>query len=164
MSNAFIYRMPAGIPGVVTRPESAKIEAQIMDSAYPVTQYGLPVKMVSGKIRPMAESDSSQPYGWLVKPYPAQATTNEALGVATPPASGLIDVLVSGYMSVKAAEGTPAKNGTVYYRSQQTSPAVLIGRVEVDSSGSPSTNVAISLCRFMGTGDADGNVEIAFNV
>ena len=164
MSNAFIYRMPAGIAGDVTRRESARVEVQQMDSSYPVTQFGLPVKMTSGKIRPMAESDTGQPYGFLVRPYPTQRTTNEALGTATPDPTVLCNVLVGGYMTVKVAEGTPAKNGSVYYRSQQSSPAVLIGRLETDTSGSPTTNVAITGCHFMGTGDSDGNVEIAFNV
>ena len=164
MSNAFLTRMPAGIPGDVTRREAARVEAQQMDPNYPVTQYGLPVKMVSGLIRPMAASDSSQPYGFLVRPFPLQTTSNEALGTATPPTSGICNVLVGGYMTVCVAEGTPAKNGSVYYRSQQSSPAVLIGRLETDTSGSPTTNVAITGCHFMGTGDTNGNVEIAFNV
>lgn len=164
MSNTFLYRMPAGIPGDVTRRDAAKIEQQQMDADFPVTQFGLPVKMVSGKIRPMAENDTAQPYGFLVRPYPTQRTTNEALGAATPDPTQLCDVLVSGYMTVKNAYGTVAKNDAVYYRSQQSSPAVLIGRVEADSSGSPTTNVAITGARFMGEADADGNVEIAFNV
>lgn len=164
MSNAFIYRMPAGIPGDITRREAAKVETQQMDTDYPVTVFGVPVKMVSGKIRPMAEDDTSQPYGFLVRPYPSQRTTNEVLGTATPDPTQLCDVLVSGYMTVKAYNDAPTKNGSVYYRSQQSSPTVLIGRVEAGSEASPATNVAITGARFMGTGDSDGNVEIAFNV
>lgn len=164
MSNAFIYRMPAGIAGDVTRKEHAKIEQHLYDSDYPCTYFGDPVKLVSGKIRPMAEDDSSQPYGFLVRPYPSQMATSEAVGTATPDPTQIADVLVSGYMTVQVQEGTPAKNGTVYYRSQDGSPAENVGRLECDSSGSPTTNVAITNCRFMGTGDTDGNVEIAFNV
>jgi len=156
--------MPAGIPGDVTRMESARIEAQQMDENYPVTVFGVPVKMVSGLIRPMAEDDTGQPYGFLVRPYPTQRTTNELLGAATPDPTQLCDVLVGGYMTIKAYNDAPAKNGQVYYRSQQAVPAVLIGRVEAGSEESPATNVAITGCHFMGTGDDDGNVEIAFNV
>lgn len=161
---AFIYRMPAGIPGDLTRREAAKVEQQQLDAAYPVTVFGVPVKMVSGKIRPMAEDDSGQPYGFLVRPYPTQRQTNELLGVATPDLTQICDVMVSGYMTVKAYNDAPAKDGQVYYRSQQASPEVLIGRVEAGSEASPATNIAITGCRFMGTGDSDGNVEIAFNV
>ena len=165
MNNAFIYRMPAGIAGDVTRLEHAKIEPQLMDSSYPVLLFGVPVKMVSGKVRPMAAGDSSQPYGFSVRPYPSQMAASEALGAATPdPTKGIIDVLVSGYMTVLVAEGVPVKDGAVYYRSQAGSPAANVGRIEVDSSGSPTTNVAITGAVFMGTGDADGNVEIKFNV
>ena len=164
MSNAFVYRMPAGIPGDVQRLEHAKIEPQQYDASYPCLHFGDPVKMVAGKIRPMALNDSSQPYGFLVRPYPTQAATSEALAVATPNPAAIADVLVSGYIIVKVLEGTPAKNGAVYYRNQAGSPAADLGRLETDSSGSPTTNVAITGARFMGTGDSDGNVEIAFNV
>lgn len=160
MSNTFLYRMPAGIPGDVTRHEAARIEQQQMDTSVPVTVFGVPVKLVSGKIQPMAENDSGQPYGFLVRPYPTQRTTNEALGAATPDPTQLCDVLVAGYMTVDNASGTPAKNGAVYYRATQISPVVLIGRVEAAASGC----VAITGCHFMGTADSDGNVEIAFNV
>lgn len=164
MSNAFVYRMPAGIPGDVTRREAARIEPQQIDAAYPPTVFGIPVKMVTGKIRPMASGDSSQPYGFLVRPYPTQRTTNEALGAATPDPTQLCDVLVAGYMTVKCYNDAPAKDGAVYYLAQDLTSALLIGRVEAGTEGSPTTNVAITGCRFMGTGDADGNVEIAFNV
>jgi hypothetical protein len=164
MTNSFIYRMPAGIAGDVTRREHAKIEPQIIDEDYAPTVFGEPVKLSSGKIRKMAAGDTEQPYGFLVRPYPSQMASSEALGVATPDASKIGDVLVSGYMTVQVVEGTPAKNGKVYYRSQAGSPADHVGRLEVDTSGSPTTNVEITGCFFMGTGDSDGNVEIRFNV
>lgn len=164
MSNAFIYRMPSGIPGDVTRREAARIEAQQLDASYPVLTFGVPVKMVSGKIRPMASGDTGQPYGFLVRPYPTQRTTNEALGAATPDLTQLCDVLVAGYMTVKAYGTAPAKNGSVYYLNQDLTGLLQMGRVETTSAGSPTTNVAITGARFMGTGDSDGNVEIGFNV
>jgi hypothetical protein len=164
MSNAFIYRMPAGIPGDVTRHEAAIIEQHLMDANYPVTKFGLPVKLVSGKLRPMAEDDTGQPYGFLVRAYPVQVSSNESLGTATPDATKIQDVLVRGYMTVKAYNDAPTKDGQVYYRSQQTSPEVLIGRVEAGTEGSPDTNIAITNCRFMGVADDDGNVEIAFKM
>jgi len=164
MGNAFVYRMPAGIPGDVTRHEASKIEQQLMDADYPATQYGLPVKMSSGKLRVMEEDDTDQPYGFLVRPYPTQVASNEALGAATPDATQIQDVLVSGYMTVDNLSGTAAKDGQVYYRTQQTSPEVLIGRIEADEGSSPDTNQSITNCKFMGTPDSDGNVEIKFNV
>ena len=166
MTNAFVYRMPAGIPGDVTRHESAKIEPQQMDADYPVTQFGLPVKMVSGKIRPFAAADTGQPYGFLVRPYPSQSgNANSPLGTAVAPdATKICDILVSGYMTVDCQNGTPAKNGSVYYRKTDTSPDLLIGGIEVVDSGNDAELVAITNAHFMGTADDDGNVEIAFNV
>ena len=165
MSNAFLYRMPAGIPGDVTRHEGARIEQQLLDADYPVTLYGLPVKMTSGKIRPMASADTEQPYGFLVRPYPTQVASSPNVpltSAAVPPTEGIVDVLVAGYMTVKIEENTPAKNGAVYYRKTQTSPEVLLGRLETADVSSEGT--AITGCIFMGTADSDGNVEIRFNV
>jgi hypothetical protein len=164
MSNAFIYRMPGGIPGDVTRREHATIVPEIMDANHPVLKFGLPVKIVSGKIRPMAANDSGQPYGFLVRPYPSQMATSEALAEATPDPTKICDVLKRGYMTVVVLEGTPAKDGQVYYRSQAGSPAENVGGLETDSSGSPTTNIAITGCKFVGTADADKNVEIAYNI
>lgn len=164
MSNAFVTRMPYGIAGDVTRKEHAKIEPGIIDTNYPPLRYGEPVKMVSGKIRPMAEGDTEQPYGFLVRPYPANGATSEAIATATPNTAQVCDVLVSGYMTVKVVQGTPAKEGPVYYRSQAGSPAANVGRLETDTSGSPTTNIAITGCLFMGEADSDGNVEIRYNI
>ena len=162
----FLTRMPAGIPGVVTRVEGARIEQKLMDTNYPVTKYGLPVKFVGGKIRPMAENNTGQPDGFLVKAYPTQRTANEALGTAVPdPTTGQpFDVLVAGYIMANVPSGTVTADTAVAYRAVQSSPAVLIGRLEAGLSGSPETNVVIQRCRFIGTADANGNVEIAFNV
>lgn len=163
MSNAFIYNMPAGIAGDVTRKEHSKIESHVMDTSYPVTKYGVPVKMVSGKIRPMAAADTGQPYGFSVRPYPTLADASEALGTATPSTTQPIDVLVSGYIIVDNKEGTPSKGGSVYYRSQ-SDDTTEIGQVEAEADTSPETNVAITGAVFMGSADSDGNVEIKFNV
>jgi 2-methylaconitate cis-trans-isomerase PrpF len=164
MSNAFLLRMPGGIAGDVSRKGQTKIEGAIFDAAYPCLHFGDPVKKVSGKIRPMAESDSGQPYGFLVRPFPGQMASSEAIGAATPDVTQPASVMVSGYMTVEVVEGSPAENGTVYYRSQAGSPAANVGRLETDSSGSPTTNIAITNCVFMGTKDDNGVVEIKFNV
>lgn len=162
MSNAFVTRMPAGIPGDVTRMEHATIEPHIMDANYPVTKFGVPVKLVSGKIRCMAaEEVYTDVYGFLVRPYPSQSTTSEALGAATPDPTKICDVLRRGYMTVDCVNGTPTKNGDVYFRHAAGSPAELIGQIE---AGSLTDNTILTGAKFMGTGDADGNVEIAFNI
>ena len=164
MSNAFIYRMPAGIPGDVSRKEMSKIEPHLFDASYPCLEFGIPVKIVSGKIRPMATGDTGQPYGFLVRPYPSMMASSEAVGTATPDVTHMADVLRSGYMTVKNYEGAPADGGAVYYRSQAGSPAGDQGHVTAENEGSPTTSIAITGAYFMGAEDSNGNVEISFNV
>jgi len=165
MSNAFIYRMPAGIAGDVTRREHADIEAQVMDTDYPVLRYGEPVKMVSGEIRPITTDDViGDIYGFGVRPYPIQTSTSEALATATPPTNLPFDVLRRGYMTVKVQNGTPAKNASVYVRTIAASDptAQPIGGLECASDGGDCFE--ITNAKFMGEADSNGNVEISYNL
>lgn len=152
MSNAYLYRMPSGIAGDVTRHEVAKIEAQVLDSTTPPTVFGVPVKMVSGKIKPLASAQDVI-YGWLVRPYPTGAATSEALDAGTPVAGNPCDILRSGYMTVKVTAGVAAKNVVVLFNATT-------GKVEAGASGGTSTVNAF----FMGEADANGNVEIVYNI
>lgn len=161
MSNAYLYRMPCGIPGDVTRKEHAKIESWPFDTTLYPTKFGIPVKLVSGKIRKMASGDTEQPYGFLVRPYPSQMGASEDLAAGTPDITKLGDILVSGYMTVDAFEGTPAAEGTVYYYHYNDTD---LGNVSAGNTDSPSTITAITGAIFMGAADTDGNVEIKFNV
>jgi len=148
--------MPAGIAGDVTRREQAVIEAQMLDADTDTPkEYGIPVVMTSGKLQ-HHNGDGEVTYGFLVRPYPTQGLTNEALGTATPPTALPADVLRRGYMTVKAV-GTPTKNAQVYVAWDGAN----IGKVQSTHGGNED---AIPQCFFMGTGDADGNVEISFNI
>jgi hypothetical protein len=171
--NAFIYRMPAGIPGAVTRAEHTTIEPGIFDASYPVTVFGVPVKIVSGKVRPIASGDTLASVmaqglgGFLVRPYPTQYTSNEALAAGTPNVASIADVMKRGYMMVKVnaslPAAVPAKGGVVYCR--KTDPGAsedLIGGVESDADSAKCE--AIPNCFFTGAMDSDGNCEIAFNI
>ena len=164
MSNAYILRMPAGIPGDISRKENSKVEPQVMDADYPVTLYGVPIKMVSGKMRPFTTGDDAVvPYGFSVRPYPIQGASSEALSIATPPTNQPVDVMRSGWMTIKNNAGTPANGGAVYVRvvaSGET--AQPLGGVEAAADGGDC--VAITGCIFTGEQDADGNVEIAYNI
>jgi hypothetical protein len=156
MSNAFLYRCPAGIAGDVTRRESAIISAEIIDADVPVTVYGVPVNMVSGKIQPI-NADSEVVYGFLVRPYPAQGLTNEALATATPSLILPCDVMRKGYMTVKCENGTPTKNAPVYVAWDGSD----VGKVQMTQGGNEDL---IPNCYFTGVGDSDGNVEISFGI
>lgn len=164
MGNAFTYRMPAGIPGAVTRPHEASIEPQLYDSAAPFSAYGLPAKMVSGKIQPVGTGDAaSAVMGFLVRPYPAHST-QDGVGTSTPPQTGgVANVLRRGHMNVKLNGATAAtKRGQVYIRVASAAAGKPIGGIE---AAADSTNtIAPTGCFFTGPADTDGNVEIEFNL
>lgn len=161
---SFLYRMPAGVPGDVTRPSTSTTEPQQIDAAAPPTKYGVFVKLVSGKIRALASGDAASViYGLLQRPFPTNSA-NEAIGTATPPTSDLCDVVVRGYMTVKLALGTAAKGGGVFVVTT-AGGSVAVG--DIVTSASPAgggTAVAVANCIFMGAADADGNVEIRYNI
>lgn len=163
-ATVFITRMPAGIPGDIINKETAKVEPNIMDSTTPVTLYGVPVKMSSGKIKPFEADDvATSMYGFSVRPFPIQPSSNEALSVATPPTNMPLDVLRSGYISGKNNAGVPAKGGQVYVRVKDSGVAAQpIGGIE--AAADDDDCVALTGCTFMGEADADGNVGIAYNI
>lgn len=112
--SAYLTRMPAGIPGDVSRKEGATIESSLVGSK--TIPYGAFVKLVSGKLEPLAASDTAAViYGLAVRPYPKQSDA-VGFGAASAPAGSLCDVLRSGYMTVKLASGTAARGGQVYAR------------------------------------------------
>lgn len=161
---AFTYRMPAGIPGTINRAEHAHVEAQVMDPVTPVTEFGVPCKIVSGKVQPLAASDAvGVIYGLLARPYPTQAAVNEALGTGTPNPTQIANVMKRGYMHVLLRGAAAAvKNGPVYIRVATPATGKPIGGIE---AASDSTNtVVLPNSYFMGPADAAGNIEIAYNV
>ena len=166
MTNAFLYRMPAGIPGDVNRAQAATIEAQVLTpsgtTGHP-TAYGLAVQIDSSthQVRIVADPDTSA-YGFLVRPFPTNSGT-DGLGTSTPPLTGICDVLKRGYMTVKLGGSTAAvKGGAVYVWSSADSGAHVKGQVE---AADPSTDgFLVARSYFMGPADADGNVEIGFNI
>lgn len=165
---AFKYRMPAGIPGATNRVEQLTAEAQIMDTAFPVTLFGVPVKIVSGLVRPIASGDAaSLVYGFLIRPYPTQnvgtaySVGTDGFGGGVPNSQDVANVMRRGYMTVKLNGATAAtKGGQVYVRNANGSTPTPIGGVEAGATDC----VAIPGCIFMGPADADGNVEIAYNI
>lgn len=129
---AYQFRMPAGWAGDLMRAEVATIETQQIDSTTPPTAYGVPVKLVSGKIQPIAAGDSmSVIYGMNLRPYPIQSNGSDPLGTSTPPTSGNTDIIKRGYLMVTLNGTTAAaKFGTVYVRVGNASSGKPIGGIE----------------------------------
>ena len=174
MSNfALTYRAPAGIPGAVTRMEHATIEAGILNASYPPLKFGIPMKLASGHYVPVASTDtltSVMPNGGiLVRSFPMQRTTNEALGTAVPDLSvtTVVNILKRGYICVKVnaslPSAVPAKGGIVYVRKTDHGAAEYpYGGIESDADSAKCE--ALPGAYFTGTMDADGNCEIAYNI
>ncbi len=163
MSNAILYRMASGIPGVVSRPSQSTIEPAIQDPNNAFSAYGLFGKIASGKFIPVGAGDAATAvYGLLVRPYPTQgANASDPLGAAVPPTSGVANVLRRGYMTVKLNAGTAALGGQVYVRVANAATGKPIGGIE---AAADSTNTIAVNATFMSAADASGNVEIAYNI
>ncbi|GAA0809763.1 structural cement protein Gp24 [Cupriavidus gilardii] len=164
MGNAILYRMPSGIPGDISRQSQATVEPQIFDPALPFPGYGVFGKLAAGKFVPIASGDAAAVvYGLLVRPYPTTGGAgSEPVGTATPPTKGVCDVLRRGYMTVKNNAGTPALGGQVYVRVAAAAAGKPIGGIEAAADG--TNTIAVTGAIFMNGGDANGNVEIAFNI
>lgn len=160
---AYPFRMPAGIPGAVNRANQSTIEAQVYDAAFPVLLYGVPVKLVSGLVRPVASGDAATVvYGFLARPYPTNSG-QAGLGNQAPDVTAIADVMRRGYMTVKLNNVTAAaKNGGVYVRVANAGAGTPIGGIEAGAAGGDC--VLIPGAVFVGPADADGNTEIAYNI
>lgn len=161
---AYLFRLPSGFAGMITRVDATDTEPQIIDSTNPPTGFGVPVKMVNGKIQPIAAGDAAAViYGFLARPFPFQGLNiAPVIGVQVPPTSGTGDIMRRGYMSVKANAGTPAFGGPVYVRVASPSGAKVIGGIEAAADG--ANTVIVPTAQFMSAPDASGNVEIAYNI
>ena len=156
--------MPFGIPGDVSRPSQATIEAQ----PYGTTAfgaYGVPVKLVAGLIVPMGAADTTDNvYGMLVRPFPTTgANPSDPLQVGVPLLAGTANILRRGYMTVFSGGGTPAPYTPVYFRTVVGSSGRFVGEIEALMSD-PANQQVILGAYFMSAADASGNVELSFNL
>jgi hypothetical protein len=161
MSNAITYRMPYGVPGDLSRPSRANVEAWAFGAA-PFASYGIPVKLVAGLAVPVsAVADGALTYGFLVRPFPVTGpNASDPLGTAVPPTSGVANVMNRGYINVKNNAGAPAAGGKVYVRVANGVPATPVGGVE--AAAIAGTTEVIPGAHFMGPADANGNCEVEF--
>jgi hypothetical protein len=168
---AFTYRMGAGSPGDMTRISAAKVEAVQVDPTSPPEEYGMPglIDSATFKFRRIVAGDQSDgtaiaAYGIIVRPYPQQENTaSPVLATSTPPTSGIVDVLRSGYILARMpAGGTVHKNDPVYVWAAASTGAHVLGAVEAAATG--GSTVKLNNAVFNGPADANNVVEIQFKV
>jgi hypothetical protein len=127
--------MPVGFPGRISRSDSLTVESAPVSASNPPTAFGSPVKLVGGAMQAIAANDAaSLVWGFLVSAFPTQSTSN-ALGVSTPPALGVLDVMRRGFMVVALARGTAVKNGQVFMRTGTGGLGGTVGQIEAALDG-----------------------------
>ncbi len=157
---AFLTRMPAGIPGALSRPDEATVEAQIMDSAAPATGFGQAVRLNNGKVAALVSSSTATDvYGFVVRTFPSiSGLPGSAFADGAPNPAEPVPVLVRGYMGVSCNAGTPAKGGQVYVRVQNPATGKPVGGVEAVADG--ANTVTVTNCIFTGPMDSNNLTEI----
>lgn len=153
---AYLDRMPAGIPGRVSRKSGVTLEPVLLGAAM---LFGAPGKIVGGKLVPLAEGDdASDIYGFLASQYPTQSDM-ASLGSGSAPEGSMQSVMRRGYMTVKVIGGTAAKNAPVYVATEASA-----GTVGGLSATSGVGLAVVPGCVFQGEADGDGNVELSFSI
>jgi len=115
---SFLYRAPSGVAGDVTRPDDTVVESALINAENAPELFGVPVKMVSGKIEAIEEGDAAEDFfGVISRVAPAiSGDLTQTFGSGSPNVEQVQGVVVEGYINVKCAVGTPARNGAVYMR------------------------------------------------
>lgn len=166
---AFTYRMGAGFPGDVNRSHPVGIIPGLINVTNPPAQYGFPVIEVSATndYRGVLATDQATVTsiaGIIARPYPTQQQTggmSSALGAATPPVSGVLDVVEDGYVLVTCnnfAVNPPSKGAAVFVWAAASAGAHVLGGFEALATA--GSTIALTNAEFNGPADANGVCEI----
>lgn len=164
MSNAILYRMPAGIAGAISRPQDLTVEPHILDSTKPFAFYGVAGKIAAGKFVPITAGDTAAfVAGVYVRPFPT-ASQPDLVQQTGGNSSATGGALVRGYVTVNIAgdASAVALRGSVFMRVGSPTSASPLGSFLAAADG--ANTVAITNAYFNGPGDANGNVELAYNI
>ena len=158
MSNAILYRMPSGIPGDVSRKSHSTTEAHLAKGSFGA--FGIFGKLTTDGFVPLVAGDTVV-HGLIVRSYPTQSALN-GLGAAVPQSGIMHDVLRRGYMTVRCNAGNAKKAGSVFVRVGAATDLKPIGGIEAIADA--ANTIELKNAMFMHDADAQGNVEISFNI
>lgn len=158
MGNSFLYRMSSGIPGDISRKAHSTVEAHIAKGSFGA--FGIFGKLTALGFVPLEAADTDV-YGLVVRSYPTQSALN-GIGAAVPQSGIVHDILRRGYMTVKCNAGTAKTAGKVYVRVATGTELKPIGGIEAIADG--ANTIELKNAIFMHDADAQGNVEISYNI
>lgn len=168
---AYLYRMPAGIAGAISRPQDLTTEPATLDATNVFSAYGLPGKYSGDNFVPLASTDTaSDIVGLLVRPWPTTDASDFARNV-TSGGNQQGDILKRGYINVNVGGDATAitKNASVYFDLSTgsitaTAPTTDTTTTDGTTTTATATVIQIPSAVFTGAGDADGNAEVAYNI
>ncbi|MBK5145853.1 hypothetical protein I2494_19480 [Budviciaceae bacterium BWR-B9] len=163
---AYLYRMPIGIPGGVTRPRDLTIEPVALNYQNQFTSYGLVGKYVGDKFVPLVDGDTiDKVKGILVRPFPITSFADLAyIGVNV---NQIGDNLKRGYICVKVTAGnavTAQKGAPIYVRVAAGTSGSPVGSFVLTQDATATNTPQLPNAEVMGPGEADGRIEIAYNI
>jgi len=170
--SVFTFRMPAGIPGECSRFNvvGTTIKAENQNQSTPVTAFGQVCTIDANGARPILGTDTAAvatPVAISVRPFPTSDVTVAYPGVVpfgagTPSPRGIVDLMYRGYATMKLNGATAAaRGGAVYVWYGATGGGHVQAGIEAAAG---ATGWALPRTYFTGPADAQGNVEIAFDI
>ncbi|KLF68632.1 hypothetical protein [Klebsiella aerogenes] len=164
MDNTFLYRMPAGIAGAISRPQDLTVEPQTLDSTKAFAAYGLAGKFSAGKFVPIEATDTAAVVvGIYVRPYPTASQPDKVRQIGTG-YNFAGDCMKRGYVTVNLGSDASAVTlgGEVYMRVATPTASSPLGSFLAAADG--DNTVQLTNAYFNGPGDANGSIELAFNI
>lgn len=164
MDNTFLYRMPAGIAGAISRPQDLTVEPQHLDATKVFAAYGLAGKFSAGKFVPVEAGDTAAVMtGVFVRPYPTASQPDKVRQIGTG-YNFAGDCMKRGYVTVNLGADASAVtlSSAVFVRVATPSDVSPLGAFLAAADG--ENTVQLTNAYFNGPGDANGNIELAFNI
>lgn len=163
---AYLYRMPVGIAGAISRPQDLTVEPVILKSDNAFAAYGLAGKYdADGFFVPLAEGDTvDKVKGIYVRPYPTTSQPDMVRQVGSDK-NFPGDAMKRGYMTVNVgADASSVKKGGVVYIVVSADASIPVPLGGITAAEVTGKTAALPDAFFTGAGDANGNAEISWKI
>jgi hypothetical protein len=163
---AFLYGMPAGVAGSISRPLDSETES-ILLGATPPSAYGTVLVMESGNtgkyVAITGSNTAADIKGFLVRSVPSiSGAINNTFNSNTPNPTYAQSRLTRGYIKVACTQGTPVNGGVVYVRIVAAA-GKNIG--DIEATADDTNNIAIPGAEWAANGkDANNVAEVRYTI